>query len=214
MGNEILGLLKQCGGLLTDGHFVFTNGNHSDNYVNKDALYPHTEYASRLGEAMAQAAKDWDVEVVASPALGGIVLVQWAGHHLTRLLGREVLAVYAEKVDGPEKAFAFNRGYDALVRGKRVLVVEDNFTTGGSVRKVVDLVRATGGDVVGVVAMLNRGGVSAADVGNPPHFEAIVEADLKSWPAEECHLCRDGVPVNVQIGKGKKFVEAQAASGR
>lgn len=212
MNDEILGLLKQSGALLTNDHFVFTNGNHSDNYVNKDALYPHTEYASKLGEAMATAAKDWDPEVVVSPALGGIVLVQWAGFHLTAALGREVLAVYAEKADGPEKSFVFTRGYDALVRGKRVLVVEDNLTTGGSVRKVVELVRATGGEVVGVVAMLNRGGVDAEAVGNPPHFEAIVEVELASWPAADCHLCRDGVPVNQKIGKGKKFVSAQAAA--
>jgi orotidine-5'-phosphate decarboxylase len=199
-------MLVESGGWLENDHFVFTNGNHSDNYINKDALYPHTEYSSRLGEAMAQAMKPWQPEVVVSPALGGIVLTQWAAHHASRLLGREVLAVYAEKVDGPEK-FAFTRGYDALVRGRRVAVLEDNLTTGKSVRRVVELVRATGGEVVGVVAMLNRGGVDKAAVGNPPEFIAIVETDLKSWPAEECELCRRGVPVNLKIAKGKKFVE-------
>lgn len=166
MEQEILGLLEKSGALLQNDHFVFTNGNHSDNYVNKDALYPHTEYASKLGEAMAGIAAAWEPDVVVSPALGGIVLVQWAGYHLTKQLGREVLAVYAEKDAGPDKNFVFTRGYDAHVRGKRVLVVEDNLTTGGSVRKVVELVRATGGEVVGVVAMLNRGGVDAAAVGN------------------------------------------------
>jgi orotate phosphoribosyltransferase len=213
-GDDIKELLIKSGGWLEHDHFVGTNGNHMDTYINKDALYPHTEYASKLGEAMAGAMKDWDVEVVVSPALGGIVLTQWAANHASKLLRREVLAVYAEKVEGPEKKFAFTRGYDKLVAGKRAVVVEDNLTTGGSVRKVIELVRETGGEVVGVVAMLNRGGVSREDVGNPPHFEAIVEADLKSWPAAECQLCRDGVPVNVKIGKGKKFVEAQAAKGK
>jgi orotate phosphoribosyltransferase len=209
-GDEIKQLLVKSGGWLENDHFVFTNGNHSDNYINKDALYPHTKYASKLGEAMAAAMRDWDPEVVVSPALGGIVLTQWAAYHVSDLLGREVLAVYAEKAEGPEKAFVFTRGYDKLVAGKRVVVVEDNLTTGGSVRKVVERARATGGEVVGVVAMLNRGGVSREDVGAPPHFEAVIEADLKSWPASECQLCADGVPVNVKIGKGKKFVEAQA----
>lgn len=206
-GEDIKQLLVECGGWLEDDHFVFTNGNHSDNYVNKDALYPHTAYASKLGEAMAEAMREWGPEVVVSPALGGIVLTQWAAHHASDLLGHEVLAVYAEKTDGPEK-FAFTRGYDKLVAGKRVVVVEDNLTTGGSVKKVVELVRATGGEVVGVVAMLNRGGVDIAAVGNPPHFTAIIEADLKSWPAEGCKLCAEGVPINTKIGKGKKFVES------
>jgi orotate phosphoribosyltransferase len=213
-GDEIKELLIKSGGWLENDHFVFTNGQHSDNYINKDALYPHTEYSSKLGEAMAEIMAEWDPEVVVSPALGGIVLTQWAGHHATRLLGREVLAVYAEKADvGAEKAFAFTRGYDALVRGKRVVVVEDNLTTGKSMRLVIEKVREIGGDVVGGVAMLNRTGVRAADLGNPPHFQAVVEEDLKSWPAEDCHLCRDGVPVNLKIGKGKKFVEAQKAAG-
>ncbi|HEX3082223.1 MAG TPA: phosphoribosyltransferase family protein [Candidatus Saccharimonadia bacterium] len=210
-GDEIKELLVKSGGWLDNDHFVGTNGNHMSTYINKDALYPHTEYASRLGEAMAAAMKDWDPEVVVSPALGGIVLTQWSAYHATQMLGREVLAVYAEKVEGPEKKFAFTRGYDKLVAGKRAVVVEDNLTTGVSVRKVVELVRETGGEVVGVVAMLNRGGVSREDVGNPPHFEAIVQADLKSWPAAECELCAKGVPVNTKIGKGKKFLEEQAA---
>jgi orotate phosphoribosyltransferase len=208
-GDDIKELLIKSGGWLEHDHFVFTNGNHSDNYVNKDALYPHTEYASKLGEAMASVMAAWEPEVVVSPALGGIVLTQWAAHHVTAKLGKEVLAVYAEKAEGPEKAFVFTRGYDKLVKGKRVVVVEDNLTTGGSVRKVVELARATGAEVVGVVAMLNRGGVDQEAVGNPPHFEAIIQADLQSWPAEECELCANGVPVNLKIGKGKKFVETQ-----
>jgi orotate phosphoribosyltransferase len=211
-GDAIKQLLVTSGGWLEHDHFVGTNGNHMDTYINKDALYPHTDFASTLGEAMAQAMVAWDPEVVVSPALGGIVLTQWSANHASKILGRDVLAVYAEKVEGPEKKFAFTRGYDKLGAGKRVVVVEDNLTTGGSVRKVVELVRETGGEVVGVVAMLNRGGVDIAAVGNPPHFEAIIEADLKSWPAEACELCKAGVPVNVKIGKGKKFVESRDAA--
>lgn len=210
-GDDIKQLLVESGGWLENDHFVGTNGNHMDTYINKDALYPHTGYASKLGEAMARAMVPWRPEVVVSPALGGIVLTQWSAYHASQQSGQEILAVYAEKVEGPEKKFAFTRGYDKLVAGRRVVVVEDNLTTGGSVRRVVELVRETGGDVVGVVAMLNRGGVDIQAVGNPPHFEAIIEADLKSWPADECELCKRGVPVNVKIGKGKKFVEAQAA---
>lgn len=199
-------MLRRSGAWLSGDHFVFTNGNHSDNYVNKDALYPHPQYASDLGLAMASVAQAWDPDVVVSPAIGGIVLVQWTAYHLTQLLGREVLAVYAEKAPAPAM-FAFTRGYDRLVTGKRVVALEDNLTTGRSVRKVVDLVRHTDGDVIGVVAMLNRGGVTTADVGNPPHFEALVNAQLQSWPAESCPLCAQGVPINTNIGKGKLYLQ-------
>src|SRR5476651_1067160 len=95
-GDDIKDLLIKSGGWLENDHLVFTNGNHSDNYVNKDALYPHTKYASKLGQAMAEAMQDWDPEVVVSPALGGIVLTQWSAYHASELQGLEVLAVYAE----------------------------------------------------------------------------------------------------------------------
>ncbi|MCU9931082.1 phosphoribosyltransferase family protein, partial [Escherichia coli] len=63
----------------------------------------------------------------------------------------------------------FKRGYEALVKSQRVLVVEDLTTTGGSVKKVVDQVREAGGTVAGVFVLVNRN----------PH---IVNANLMQAP--------------------------------
>jgi len=89
-------------------------------------------------------------------------------------------------------------------------VVEDLTTTGGSIKKVVDVARAAGGEVIGAIAIVNRGGVSKSDVGNPGIFIALVELHLESWDEDACDLCKKGIPVNTDIGHGREFVAKNA----
>jgi len=189
-------ILAESGAVIRDSHIVYTSGRHGSAYVNKDAVYPHTERVRELCALMADAARPLGAEVVCGPAMGGIILAQWTGHHL------ELPAVYAEKADS---GMALRRGYDALVRGRRVLVVEDVINTGGSLADAIRAVRSAGGVVVGATALCNRGGVTAADL-DAPALHALVELSLDSWTAEECPLCRRGVPVNTQVGKGREFL--------
>ena len=200
---EVLDLLQKVGAFRS-GHFVFTHGRHSDSYVNKDALYTYTHDASKLCKAMAERFEDKKVEVVVGPAIGAAILSQWVAYHLTEMSGREVLGTYADK-DG-QGGFVLRRGYDELVKGKNVLVVEDLTTTGGSIKKVVDVARAAGGNVVGAIAVVNRGRVTKEDVGSPGEFQALVALDLESWDERDCELCKKEIPVNTDIGHGREFV--------
>ena len=193
-------ILAETGAVITDSHVVYTSGRHGTAYVNKDAVYPHPEHVSTLCRMLADAAAADRPEVVCGPALGGIILSQWTAHHLG------ALAVYAEKLPGG--GLALRRGYDRVVAGRRVLVVEDIVTTGGSVRQTVAAVRGAGGQVSMVTALCNRGGVTAADLGIPA-FSALVTLSLDSWEAASCPLCRDGVPVNTDVGKGREFLASR-----
>lgn len=106
-------------------------------------------------------------------------------------------------------AFVIKRGYNKLVAGKRVLVVEDVVTTGGSVKKVIEATRACGGNVVGLGVLCNRGGLTPADVADPPKMFALVNVKLDSWSEAECALkgpCSIGTPINTDVGKGKAFL--------
>jgi len=194
-------------GMFRSGHFVYTHGRHSDNYLNKDALYTDTVETSKLCRAMAERFADKGVEVVIGPAIGAAILAQWVAYHLTDITGNDVSAAYADK-DG-QGGFILKRGYDALVKGKKTLIVEDLTTTGGSVKKVVEAVRAAGAEVVGVVALANRGGVTAKDIGDPPVFEALVDVELESWEEADCELCKKGIPVSTDIGHGREFASRQ-----
>lgn len=206
---HILDLLAQVGAIVTDSHLVYTSGRHGSTYVNKDALYPHTAGISTVCERIAQEFAPADVEVVAGPTVGGVIMAQWTAHHLTARYGHEVLAVYAEEDGtGDERRRVFRRGYDSLVAGRRVLVVEDILTTGLSARLVVQAVAAAGGTVLGVGALCNRGDVQAADLGAPALF-SLTNVPMQTWAADECPLCQAGVPVNTRLGKGAAFLRAR-----
>jgi orotate phosphoribosyltransferase len=193
-------------GALLHGHFVLTSGRHAKEYVNKDALYPHIAETSQLCGCLAEFA-GLSTQVVAAPAIGGVILSQWVAYHLGAILEREILAVYAEP--GPDDTLVFKRGYDQLIPGKDVFVVEDVLTTGGSAKKVVDAVRSLQGEVVGVGVLSNRGGVTAEQLG-APRLHALTNIPMESWEAEECPLCKEGVLVNTDVGKGTEFLAQQA----
>lgn len=204
---KILDILKETGALITNDHFVLTSGKHSPIYVNKDAIYPHTQQSSNIGLLFAEKFKDLEIDAVAAPALGGIILSQWTAFHLSRLKKKEIYGVYTEKT--LEKNQIFTRGYEKFVKGKNVLVVEDLTSTGGSVKKVVDSVREHGGNVVMVGVMLNRDpkNVNTTSVGAP--FTALEDLEVEAYDAKDCPLCKKNIPVNTSVGHGRKFVEEQ-----
>ncbi len=195
--DRVRAILEGAQAIITSSHIVYTSGKHGSAYVNKDAVYPDTARIAELCRFLADAAAPHRPEIVCGPALGGIILAQWTGHHLG------LPAVYAEKA--PEGGMVLRRGYDKLVAGRRVLVVEDILNTGGSVKDAVAAVGAAGGDVVAVAALVNRGRVTAGDVGAPA-LVALLNVALDAWDADACPLCRDGVPINVEVGKGREFL--------
>lgn len=203
---DALDVLERVGAFRA-GHFVLVSGRHTNSYINKDAVYPYTRETSQLCRAMAEPFKDANIEVVLGPAVGAAILSQWVAYHLSEMSGREVLSTYADK-DGPSNLI-LRRGFDKLMKDKRVLIVEDLMTTGGSVLKVVNAARANDGEVVGVSVISNRGNVAIDKIGNPPRLVTLVDVQLDSWEAEECDLCKRGIPVNTDIGHGKEFVEQQ-----
>lgn len=205
---DVLRLLHDVNAVITDSHIVYTSGKHGSAYVNKDAVYPHTQLTSDLCLAMAQSVI-WHgsgIQAVIAPAVGGVILSQWTAYHLSNIYGREVMGVYAEKAPNGDE-FVIKRGYDKLVQGKNVLVVEDILNTGGSVRKVGEAVQRTGGNIVAVAALCNRGNVSKEDIGNPPHLITLANVKMDAWDEEKCPLCAAGKPINTNVGKGLEYLE-------
>lgn len=197
-------MLQDSQALITNSHIVYTSGKHGSAYVNKDAIYPHTELTAALCEQIAHDWKDFEIDAVLAPALGGIILSQWVAFHLTKIHNREILGVYAEK-DG--EAFLLKRGYDDLIRNKKVLLLEDILTTGGSIKKVVGVVRNLPATVVGVAALCNRGGITEKDLDSIPRLTSLFQVKLDAWDPKDCELCKKRIPINTQVGKGKDFLE-------
>lgn len=205
---QVLQILEDVGAFRA-GHFVFVSGLHADTYVNKNAMYPYTKEISKLCRGIAERFAGKGIEAVVGPATGGIILSQWVAHHLTEIEGRDVYSIYADK-DGD--GFVIKRGYDETIKGKKILVVEDLVTTGGSLKKVIEAARSVGAEVVGAVAVCNRGGVTKEMIGNPPEFISMVSLELEQWPEVGCELCERGIPVNVDVGHGKEYLAKKATT--
>lgn len=208
---KTLNILEQTGAIITKDHFVYTSGKHGSVYIRKDKLYPNTLLTSLVCKMIAEQVKDWDIEVVVGPSVGGIILSQWTAYHLSKLTNKNVLSVFTEKNYDDKEVFdrpqLFKRGYDELVKGKRVLVVEDLTTTGMSVKKVVDQAKEAKGKVVGVFVLLNRNpeGVNKKLMGAPFYALSVFKAD--AYDAKSCPLCQKNIPINTTVGHGKEFLK-------
>ncbi|NMA69498.1 MAG: orotate phosphoribosyltransferase [Desulfitobacterium sp.] len=175
---EVLDIFKESGALL-EGHFLLTSGKHSNQYMQcaKVLQYPH--HAARLGEALALAFQDQDIDLVIGPATGGIIVA----HEVGRALGTK--AIFAEREQGE---MTLRRGFQ-LEPGQKVLVVEDVITTGGSVKEVIDLVKAHGAEPIGVGVLVNRSGGRAEF---PVPFASLLQIEVEAYEAETCPLCQEG----------------------
>lgn len=166
-------------GVLQEGHFLLTSGRHSDRYMQCAKVFQYTRHAEELCRALASGFDG--VDLVIGPAVGAVQMAFEVSRHLN------CRNIFAERENG---AFVLRRGFE-IKPGERVLVVEDTVTTGGSVREVLELVRAHGGDVVGVGALADRS-AGKLDFGVP--FRAVVSVDIPSWDAGECPLCALSIP--------------------
>ena len=180
--NDYIGDMLTKAEVVLDGHFLLTSGLHSPRYLEKFRLLQYPEYTGRMCRMVADHFGESGVEVVAGPALGGVILA----YEVARLL--DVRAVYAERVgDGR----GFRRGL-SIEAGEKTLIVDDILTTGGSVVDVINAVRSGGGVVVGAGILIDRSG-GGVEVGAPMYSCHRVE--VPTYTAEECPLCRDGVPI-------------------
>lgn len=205
---EVLDILKRTEAVITDSHIVGTSGRHMSIYVNKDFLLPHPAETSRICRLFAEKNKDLDIELVAAPVVAGAILGHEVARHLSEIKGKEVLSAYADKTD--EGPLVFKRGYDDLVKGKKILIIEDTVATGLSVNKMVDVVKKFEGKIQAMTVLVNRvpKEINSESLGVP--FSALAEIPAETFDPAECPLCKAGVSMNIKVGHGKKFLEEQA----
>jgi len=205
MNRTIIKILKKVGAIITDSHIILVSGRHTHSYINPDKILPHTDVCSRLGEMFAKKMKGIPIDIVIGPAYGGIIFSQWAAFHLSKLTHKKIMGIFTEKT--PERHQIFERGFDALVKGKKVLIVEDITATGSSVHKVMKAVVAAGGIVQAVSVLVNRDPalVNSDTIGAP--FYALAEFKIESYDAKECPLCKKKIPINSHIGHGRQYLE-------
>ncbi len=143
--NEALQIFRDSGALL-EGHFVLRSGLHSRQFFQCALALQQMPVVERLGSALAAKVKSLAAVTVVSPAMGGLVI----GQEVARQLGLRF--IFVEKEDGK---LVLRRGFK-IAPGEKILVVEDVVTKGGRVQETLDIVRAHGGDIVGVAMVVDR----------------------------------------------------------
>jgi orotate phosphoribosyltransferase len=158
--------------------------------VQKFRILEDPRLVELVARALASAARPLAPTIVVSAAVGGIVL----GYETARQLG--TYGIFVEKEGGIP---TLRRGF-ALSEGDRALVVEDVVTTGGSVREVLDVVRARGANVAGVGVIVSRAQV---DFGVPT--TALLDLPIASFDPASCPQCAAGEPITEP---GSRFLGA------
>ena len=184
--DEILAEFRAAQALL-EGHFILSSGLHSPRYLQCARVLMDPTRAARLAEALAAtipAALREAIDLVVSPAMGGVIV----GHEMGRALERE--AIFVER---PTGTFELRRGF-RIAPGQKVLLVEDVVTTGLSSREAMKAVAEAGGEVIAAAALVDRS-AGEADLGVPffplirlavpAYEESALPPELAAMPAEK-----------------------------
>lgn len=175
---DILKIFKDTEALL-EGHFILTSGLHSKAYFQCAMVFQYPWHAETLCCEIADHFREQKIDVVVSPAVGGIVF----GQEIARLLG--VRSIFAERVEGK---MTLRRGFQ-VAAGERVLLAEDVTTTGGSVKEVMQTVKRAGADIVAVTAVVDRSG-GKAQFGVP--YFSLFQMKVTNYEPDNCPLCQAG----------------------
>ena len=171
--DEILSEFRAADALL-EGHFLLSSGRHSAHYLQCARLLMNPQRAGRIAMAIAQSIPREirsEIEVVISPAMGGIII----GHEMGRTL--DVDAMFVERPDG---VFGLRRGF-ALEPGTKVLMMEDVVTTGLSSREAIKAIEEAGGIVIAAGAVVDRS-AGTIDLGVP--FFPLIELNFPTYAAD------------------------------
>jgi orotate phosphoribosyltransferase len=179
--DQVLDIFRETKALL-EGHFLLTSGLHSPQYFQCARVLQYPKYLHLFAGEIAKHFEYADVEVVISPAIGGIVV----GTEVGRMLRARTM--FGERKDGKME---LRRGFE-LIPGERVLVVEDVVTTGGSVFEVAELVKRGDAKLAGVGYIVDRS--NGRIKFDAKHF-SVLQLDVITYKPDECPLCKEGLPV-------------------
>lgn len=188
---DVLRIFKGTEALL-EGHFLLTSGRHSNQYFQCAKVLQYPEYTSQICSLIADHFKDYEIDTVIAPAMGGMIV----GYEVARQLNKR--SIFTEREN---KEMTLRRGF-TLAKGEKVLVCEDVVTTGGSVFEVIEIVKQFGAKVVGIGSIVDR---SNGKVDFGYDFFPSLRLEAVSYLPEDCALCKEGKIELVKPGSRKLF---------
>ena len=166
---RLLELIRELA--VVHGKVTLSSGREADYYIDLRRITLQREAAPLVGRVMRELTADWSYDAVGGLTLGADPVAA-AMLHADGALDAFVVRK-AEKQHGMQQ-----RIEGPAVAGRRVLVVEDVSTTGASPLAAVAAARHAGAEVVGVAAIVDRGGSAAVTAAGLPFRAAYTPADL------------------------------------
>lgn len=189
---SIIDVFKSLGAI-QEGHFLLSSGLHSDKYIQCALVLQYPDIAEKVAMLLFEEIRNntnlWqEVTAVVSPALGGIIIGQELARVIKTFIDKPVRAIFTERNDTGK--MVLRRGFKVTSQDK-IIVVEDVVTTGKSTKEVMDTISNSGGQIVMICSIFNRG--KEVDF-NIPYFY-ISKIEVNNYQPEDCPLCRQNVPI-------------------
>ena len=168
--DDLLKLIKDLA--VVHGRVTLSSGREADYYIDLRRITLHRDAAPLVGRVMLELTADWDYAAVGGLTLGAdpvaTAMLHASGGQVDSYVVRK-----AEKKHGMQRRV---EGPD--VADRRVLVVEDVSTTGGSPLTAIDALNEAGASVVGVAVIVDRGAREAIEAAGHEYRAAFTLADL------------------------------------
>jgi orotate phosphoribosyltransferase len=192
---EVITMLRQTGAL-RDGHFVYPNGMHADEFLQVALAFRYYEWAKILSVGLSRRLRA-DTEIramirelsIVSPTTGGLPIAYGV---CEALRAHQVYWAEAENDDPETMKF---KQFIEPEKDERVLLVDDILRTGKRLTALRRLVERKGAKVVGLAVAVYQPNPTILSFGDLPLFY-LAQLDATYYKdAESCELCKKGVPI-------------------
>jgi orotate phosphoribosyltransferase len=168
--DDLLQLIKDLA--VVHGKVILSSGREADYYVDLRRITLHRTAAPLVGRVLRELTADWNYDAAGGLTLGadpvGTAILHASGGSIDSFVVRKAEKQHGmqQRIEGPS------------IAGRRVLVVEDVSTTGGSPLTAVEAAREAGATVVGVATVVDRGARAAIEAAGLEYRSAFTLADL------------------------------------
>ena len=202
--------------VIYNSHFVYTSGKHGSAYLDKTAICLDPVAMKFLCHFLVQKIPDTikeRIQVVVAPALAGIAVANTVVLTLNDYrLDAEPKIYFAWVEEDKEGKKSLRPTFQKIVKGKDVLLVDDVINTGHTLLSTIQLLEELGAQVLAVATLYNRAEYEPHLFDPIPVYSLITVKLQEIYTPEECPLCRQGVPINTEFGRGKEFLAEREKS--
>ncbi len=200
-----------------EGHFVKGNGQHTPSYIKNRSLSYERRFIKQVAEILCLLCNEMIAEM-RDPRDILITGPSYGANELATAMADvwdcdKVLLVKEERRPDGVINFHFDGSASDIVRGRQVLLVDDFFDTGTTIKRAIKAVQKAGGGILGIAVIVNLSNKFVHCFGEGTPLVWFGRKNFESYSEKECPLCKDDVPINTDRGRGEAFLRKMVKKG-